>query len=245
MPDGFLKVISGPLEGRNISLPTSATLQIGRRTGEVILNDPMVSGLHAEIVPRDQGWIIRDCGSTNGTLVDGSEIQEYTLHPACEIVIGATKMVLFVGPEISTNGPSPSASRDEAAWLLDEELVAAPDNKNITLTNADVIDQALRYPPGLNATIKVIAGQDSGRSFRLNKGTLTIGRNAGEIAINDLEASRHHAIIELFGHEMVFVRDLNSTNGTYHNGSRVEMARLTSGDTIGIGRSVLSIEFNT
>jgi pSer/pThr/pTyr-binding forkhead associated (FHA) protein len=32
------------------------------------------------------------------------------------------------------------------------------------------------------------------------------------------------------------VRDLESTNGTFVNGERIEKARLTSGDRLGVGR---------
>jgi pSer/pThr/pTyr-binding forkhead associated (FHA) protein len=40
---------------------------------------------------------------------------------------------------------------------------------------------------------------------------------------------------------MIFLRDLGSTNGTYHNGRRVAVGRLRSGDTIGVGKTVLKL----
>ena len=52
-------------------------------------------------------------------------------------------------------------------------------------------------------------------------------------------------VIELFGREMIFLRDLGSTNGTYHNGQRVSVSRLRNGDTIGVGRSVLKLDIRT
>ena len=44
---------------------------------------------------------------------------------------------------------------------------------------------------------------------------------------------------------MIFLRDLGSTNGTYHNGQRVSVSRLRNGDTIGVGRSVLKLDIRT
>jgi pSer/pThr/pTyr-binding forkhead associated (FHA) protein len=61
------------------------------------------------------------------------------------------------------------------------------------------------------------------------------------VPLSDIEVSRRHAVIEVFGRRMLFLRDLGSTNGTYHNGRRISVARLRSGDTIGIGRSVLKL----
>ena len=61
----------------------------------------------------------------------------------------------------------------------------------------------------------------------------------------DGEVSRRHSVIEVFGREMIFLRDLGSTNGTYHNGRRIKVARLKHGDTIGIGKSVLRLQLQT
>jgi pSer/pThr/pTyr-binding forkhead associated (FHA) protein len=64
----------------------------------------------------------------------------------------------------------------------------------------------------------------------------------GEVPLSDNEVSRRHAVVELFGRDMIFLRDLGSTNGTYHNGRRVHTVVLRPGDTIGVGRSVLRLQ---
>jgi pSer/pThr/pTyr-binding forkhead associated (FHA) protein len=87
-----------------------------------------------------------------------------------------------------------------------------------------------------------VAGADAGKTYRFTRGNVTVGRKIGEIPLTDLEISRRHAVIELFGRDMIFLRDLGSTNGTYHNGQRVTVSRLRSGDTVGVGRSVLKLK---
>ena len=62
--------------------------------------------------------------------------------------------------------------------------------------------------------------------------------------MTDLEASRRHAVIEVFGREMIFLRDLEHER-TYHNGQRVSVSRIRNGDTIGVGRSVLKLDIRT
>jgi pSer/pThr/pTyr-binding forkhead associated (FHA) protein len=104
-----------------------------------------------------------------------------------------------------------------------------------------VIGQDLRLPPGMNAVFEAVAGPDAGKVFRFTRGTVTIGRRAGEIPLTDAEVSRRHTVIEVFGRGMIYMRDLGSTNGTFHNGRRVGLGRLRTGDTIGVGRTVLKL----
>jgi pSer/pThr/pTyr-binding forkhead associated (FHA) protein len=105
-----------------------------------------------------------------------------------------------------------------------------------------VIGQDLRLPPGLNAVVEVIAGLDAGKVFRFTRGNVSIGRRQGEVPLTDVEVSRHHAVIEVFGREMIFLRDLGSTNGTYHNGRRISVSKLQSGDTVGCGKTIMRLQ---
>lgn len=242
MSSAFLKVIAGARQGVNVPLSSQVPVVIGRKRGDLVIDDPMVSSTHAQILPRDDGWVLQDLGSTNGTLVDGRLVREEVLRPGAEIAIGSTRLVLFVGlPESADKDESPGnrANQTDIAWLLDEELVDGEATRA-----SDLIDQNLRLPPGLNAVVEAVAGTDAGRVYRFNRGNITIGRKLGEVPLNDLEVSRRHAVIEVFGRDMIFVRDLGSTNGTYHNGRRVNVARLRPGDTVGMGKTVLKFVVN-
>jgi len=74
------------------------------------------------------------------------------------------------------------------------------------------------------------------------KGSLRIGRSAeAEVVIDGEGVSRLHCGITA-NRNLVEVRDLGSTNGTYVNGTRIETARLKDGDTLIVGRIVLRIE---
>ncbi len=240
MSSAFLKVVSGAREGLNISLSATEPLIIGRKRGDLILDDPLVSGAHAQIIPRDDGFVLQDLGSTNGTMVEGRLIREVVLRPGAEISIGQSRLVLFVGAEEEPAPPDRASL--EIAWLLDEELVELRGSTDRTRSPNDVIDQDLRLPPGLQAVVEVVAGADVGKVFRFTRGNVTIGRKTGEVPLSDTEVSRRHAVIEVFGREMIFLRDLGSTNGTYHNGRRISVAGVRAGDTIGVGKSVLKLQ---
>lgn len=241
MPGAFLKVVSGSHQGLNVALNPNEPLIIGRKRGDLLLDDPLVSSTHAQLVPRDDGWVLQDLGSTNGTMVDGRLVREVVLKAGAEISIGQSRLVLFVGAD--DEPAPPERATMELAWLLDEELVELRGSPDRTGSAVDVIDQDLRLPPGLQATVEVVAGAaDVGKVFRFQRGNVTIGRKAGEVPLNDTEVSRRHAVIEVFGREMIFLRDLGSTNGTYHNGRRVSVAGVRAGDTIGVGKTVLRLQ---
>jgi hypothetical protein len=71
---------------------------------------------------------------------------------------------------------------------------------------------------------------------------LTIGREEGDIRIEDLLVSRRHAAIEIDADGVPFLRDLDSTNGTFLNGALlIAPARLRDGDDIRIGPAHLLI----
>jgi pSer/pThr/pTyr-binding forkhead associated (FHA) protein len=244
-PRAFLKVVSGTHAHPDIPLPNDRPFVIGRKRGDYILEDGLASATHAQILPDENGWMIRDLGSTNGTLVDGRLVREAELRPGAEITIGKTRFVLFVGLAEEAEEEQALEGKDtrvEIAWFLEEELLELEGSPDRTESPADMINLDLRLPPGLKAVVEVVAGQDAGKVFRLTRGNISIGRKLGEVPLTDIEVSRRHSAIEVFGREMIFLRDLGSTNGTYHNGRRIEVSRLKHGDTIGIGQTVLKLQ---
>jgi pSer/pThr/pTyr-binding forkhead associated (FHA) protein len=76
------------------------------------------------------------------------------------------------------------------------------------------------------------------KTFRILPGNVrTIGRATGADFIVDaaLVSRVHCRVTALPGGELE-IRDLESTNGTYVNGERVETARLAPGDRLQVGR---------
>lgn len=63
-----------------------------RASGVISINDPNISRKHAEIALRGNGWIITDLHSTNGTLVNNTEIIEQPLRDGDLITLGLTNL---------------------------------------------------------------------------------------------------------------------------------------------------------
>ena len=76
------------------------------------------------------------------------------------------------------------------------------------------------------------------KTFRILPGTnRTLGRAAGADFIVDAAlVSRVHCRFTAMPDGGLEVRDLESTNGTFVNGQRTEVARLSPGDKVQIGR---------
>jgi Mg-chelatase subunit ChlD len=81
--------------GRQTYRINAARTAIGRAVdNQLVIDDPSVSLHHAEILASGQGFLIRDLGSANGTLVNGSRTNECQLYLGDEIAMGSVRVKL-------------------------------------------------------------------------------------------------------------------------------------------------------
>lgn len=122
----------------------------------------------------------------------------------------------------------PEQSAESTASRHDETNIAKPKRTQQDTTEQKPIPQAPTGKPALDAklplgkrlSIAIIDGEDAGSVFRIEKPRVTIGRAGADLVINDTEASRQHAAVEV--HDTIFVlQDLNSTNGTLVDGEKI------------------------
>src|SRR5829696_9119875 len=86
--------------------------------------------------------------------------------------------------------------------------------------------------------LRTLTGEQPERTFRiLPGGVRTVGRATGADFIVDAAlVSRVHCRLTALPDGQLEVRDLESTNGTFVNGARVDVARLAAGDKLQVGR---------
>ena len=77
-----------------------------------------------------------------------------------------------------------------------------------------------QLPAGKRLSLAVINGTDAGNVYRIEKPRVTIGRSGADLTINDTEASRLHAAIEVRD-SVIRLEDLRSTNGTLVDGEKI------------------------
>ena len=90
------------------------------------------------------------------------------------------------------------------------------------------------------AILTVVFGRDVLGTHEVDNNKLIMGRSDDcDITIDNLAISRHHAIIEKVEGTYT-INDLDSNNGTFVNGRRIEgPTALNFGDEIGIGKHII------
>ncbi|MEA3434963.1 MAG: GGDEF domain-containing protein, partial [Thermodesulfobacteriota bacterium] len=84
----------------------------------------------------------------------------------------------------------------------------------------------------------IVDGDNVGKIYPLDKKTITIGRSDEfDIQLADSSCSREQAIIEFNDNNKPVLKDLDSTNGTFVNGSKITEINIEDGDKILLGFS--------
>jgi predicted component of type VI protein secretion system len=145
-------VLQGPDKGRRFELPDKPAL-VGRESRQLPLSDNTVSRRHAELLPGDEGWTLRDLGSSNGTYINGLRVtNRYTLKLGDQIRVGRTLMVYGSQPGVSrARGGDVSLTGEEEgldASIMhtvpsndDSMVLSVPEPAAAAMTNLKVLYQ--------------------------------------------------------------------------------------------------------
>jgi predicted Zn finger-like uncharacterized protein len=108
-----------------------------------------------------------------------------------------------------------------------------------TLGGADAHRMGLiQLPKDKRYSLAVIQGVATGQIFPIAKTRTIVGRSGSDINLDDPEASRQHAALEIVG-DVAILRDLGSTNGTWIELDRIEQHELSNQQEFRIGSHVL------
>jgi predicted Zn finger-like uncharacterized protein len=133
--------------------------------------------------------------------------------------------------------PPPAVHHDEPttrkATMMDERFSGG------TITGRDLHKMGiLDLPKDKRFSLAVIQGGATGQIFQISKTRTTIGRSGADINLDDPEASRQHAAVEIMG-ETAILRDLGSTNGTFVELEKIDQQVLNNHMEFRIGSHVL------
>ncbi len=107
-------------------------------------------------------------------------------------------------------------------------------------SNTDVVTDFLNY------NLKISGPHIETQDFQISKKLIYIGRSRKKchIVLEDDDVSSIHAKIEVYG-KKVFIEDLDSSNGVYLNGDKVQRVQLAKGDEILIGNVSFLLELGS
>jgi len=97
-------------------------------------------------------------------------------------------------------------------------------------------EHAVDALPAGSALLVVKRGPNAGSRFLLDQDVTTAGRHPdSDIFLDDVTVSRRHAEFRREGGGFV-VHDVGSLNGTYVNRQRIDVAALSGGDEVQVGK---------
>ncbi len=132
-PPLTLEIIAGPDAGKKKKFK-GVRMVVGRTPGvDLQLSDQSASRRHIELIYGDEGVMLKDLGSGNGTKVNGTKVSEKKLEHGDEIAIGKTK-IRFVDDmaafKQAKEAREKAATEKEAAKKAVAEKKAEPAEKS-------------------------------------------------------------------------------------------------------------------
>lgn len=96
--DGYALVVErGPRAGMTFVLQPGSTT-VGRHPdSDIFLDDVTVSRHHCRFSATTEGLMVEDAGSTNGTYVNSTRVDEHRLVPGDEVLIGRFHLIVAHG----------------------------------------------------------------------------------------------------------------------------------------------------
>ena len=152
-------------------------------------------------------------------------------------------MTLPPGTRPPQAAPTPPAPPPEPAPGTDTARRATPSSTEElagqTITGKDLHKMGvLELPKDKRYSLAVIQGAGTGQIHQINKTRTIVGRTGADLNLDDAEASRQHAAVEILG-ENAILRDLGSTNGTFIELDRIQQHVLNNHMEFRIGSHVL------
>ena len=171
------------------------------------------------------------CAKCGGTIeIENPQLASMTLPPGT------------MEPPVRSAPPPPVAAEAPATKKtapMPAPPTPVPSGQPGTLTGRDLHKAGLvELPKDKRFSLAVIQGAATGQIFQITKTRTTLGRAGADIVLDDPEASRQHAMVEVLG-EHAIVRDLGSTNGTFVELDRIEQHVLNNHMEFRIGSHVL------
>lgn len=223
MDFGFGKLIllseNGPEQEYELG---KSEVSLGRgTTNDISLQDNRVSRSHARLECSPNHCTLVDLGSSNGSYVNDERVDKILLQPGDALTIGNSRFRFEL----------PSSAMDPGMTIIDQQ--------------AD-LDKAMEQealPFVINETGQprlVIVTPDQTWEVSLDDvDTLSIGRtDANQMVLEHPKVSRHHAEVQ-YKNGAFLLKDLGSTNGTWHQGRRIEHLILQDGDEFRIGHAAI------
>ncbi len=223
-------------DGREYAV-TGASLVFGREAGcDVVVTGKDVSRRHAEILTTPKGYMVVD-SSTNGTFVNDEKIEGQRLLMRADVIrIGDEQFRFYadVAPAVQAP-PSPPAGPAASPPQAAPQTPPPPSGAGHRLNNTSFGMAAAPRPsatvpstpagspaPAAMGNFLFRTGPLKGQRYQIKTPVLNIGRaDYNDLVLADPSVSTSHAKLQRREGVWMLV-DLDSTNGTFVDGEKVQ-----------------------
>ena len=183
------------------------------------------------------------CAKCSGTIEIVNPASSATMPPDEAVPVPEPAPVAAPAP---APAPVPAPPEPDAGLQTRKTPVQTPPETaagqaagELTVAGGDAHKMGLlQLPTDKRFSLAVIQGASTGHIFQISKTRTVVGRTGTDINLEDPEASRQHAALEIVG-DVAVLRDLGSTNGTWIELERIEQHQLTNQQEFRIGSHVL------
>jgi pSer/pThr/pTyr-binding forkhead associated (FHA) protein len=237
----WVRLTLGRNEGKEWVLDAGQNF-IGRdeRANIPLFGDPNVAPMHACIVRQGpQQYLLADGGSPLGTYLNGQRIQQVPLFHGAIITVGSFNLEFLMRNQAApVRGPETYPG--QAYPIAGGQTVPVVPQVSPTVSQGPPAI-ALGSPALAGSSLVAVDGPLTGQRFLISS-PLEIGREQPTIPLSfDSQVSRRHATL-IPGSFGPTITDLNSTNGTFVNGQRVQSQTLRLGDLVKIGATTFRVD---
>lgn len=200
-------------------------LSIGRTAdNDIVLDNRGVSRKHAQIEFSDNGALLIDNDSLNGTFVNQRKVSEQALHDNDTITIGKFNLVFYTDTQ-----PARKMSDMDGTMIMNTK-------KHKELVEQDKADKEIASEAGTSILIALNDSQK--KKYVLNQDTTTLGKSSFvNVPAKGFWLSKLQTKIIKEGDAFTIV-NLGRKDKTKVNGEIVASATMKNGDIIEVGKSI-------
>jgi putative serine protease PepD len=190
---------------------------------DIVLDEPGICPLHAELRPTDAGWELHNSASGSSTWVNGERVEDTTpLGPSTEMRFGAQDggvdaVIAIEEPTATTTDEASQASDGDTTWFYSAESSGGQPSDGMLVRSR------------------------AGDSRFDSASTVRIGRDAGlDVVADDPAVSRTHAVLEHRPDGWWYVDQ--SRSGSYIDGQKIVEQKITQPTTVHLGHPTAGYE---
>ena len=214
----IIRSLKGPL--KNQSFFITGSLKLGRRKGDIVLNDPSTSDPHAEITLNSDGHpFLRDLDSKNGIFISGKKKLKTVLKENTKFTIGKSQFQVF--------------------YLKTVRKIWGEVLTNSLFHVSDQPINLISFSRPLN--VNFLSGPQKGMNFYLTYGPRYFGSSCVDVPLLDPEAPPQSFVLSPQEQQVFFKTDFPTE--VQFNQKQVKQTAIKNNDSVFIGETEIKINF--